>query len=397
MSSKLVAIDLFSGAGGLSLGFEQVGFSVPMALEIDIWATETFKGNRSNCNVIKADITELSDSFFKDYKGADVVMGGPPCQGFSISASNRRNPDDPRNFLYRDFLRAVKVIKPRGFLLENVKEIFKARIPSGDLILNDFSKILSKLGYSFFYSLLNTADFGIPQSRVRFFLVAGIKGTPDIKSNKSFGVESPLFPKSQPYYSSWEAISDLPSVIPRKYKENDTLSYKKEPQNDYQRQLRKGSTIIYNHIPMRHTDRTIEKFKLISIRGRKTNIPKEFSSRKRGDPSKFSKVIYDQNHRRLNPNKPSPTITASFYSSFIHPFANRNLTVREAARIQSFPDKYRFYGKRTTLSKKLLARKGIYEDMHLDQFNQVGNAVPPLLANSLARSISDFLLGRRHK
>lgn len=397
MSSKLVAIDLFSGAGGLSLGFEQVGFSVPMALEIDIWATETFKGNRSNCNVIKADITELSDSFFKDYKGADVVMGGPPCQGFSISASNRRNPDDPRNFLYRDFLRAVKVIKPRVVLLENVKEIFKARIPSGDLLLNDFSKILSKLGYSFFYSLLNTADFGIPQSRVRFFLVAGIKGTPDIKSNKSFGVESPLFPKSQPYYSSWEAISDLPSVIPRKYKENDTLSYKKEPQNDYQRQLRKGSTIIYNHIPMRHTDRTIEKFKLISIRGRKTNIPKEFSSRKRGDPSKFSKVIYDQNHRRLNPNKPSPTITASFYSSFIHPFANRNLTVREAARIQSFPDKYRFYGKRTTLSKKLLARKGIYEDMHLDQFNQVGNAVPPLLANSLARSISDFLLGRRHK
>jgi len=244
--------------------------------------------------------------------------------------------------------------------------------------------------------LLNAADFGIPQSRVRLFLVAGTKGIPDINSSKSFGVESPLFSESRPYYTSWDAISDLPSVIPRKYKEEETLHYKKVPQNDYQRQLRSGSKIIYNHIPMRHTNKTIERFKLIPIKRGKTNITKEFSSRKRGDPNKFSKVIYDQNHRKLNPNKPSPTITASFYSSFIHSFEHRNLTVREAARIQSFPDVYRFYGKRTTLSNKLLAKKGIYEDMHLDQFNQVGNAVPPLLSKALAKSISDFLLKRRH-
>lgn len=388
----LTAIDLFAGAGGLSLGFEQAGFSVPVAIERDVWAAETFEKNRPGCKVIQADITELSDSFFNAFAGIDVVMGGPPCQGFSISASNRRNPNDPRNFLYRDFLRAVRVIKPRMVFIENVKEILTARIPSGELLLQDLCKILKGLGYESTHSLLNAADFGVPQSRIRFFLAAGLNDVPNFQNYRSFGIHSPLFKYCQPYLTLWDAISDLPSVTPRNLMENETLNYDKEPANEYQRRLRDGCSLIYNHIPMRHTDRMIDRFRLIPIEANGKVVPDEYASRKRGNPEQISESVYGQNHRRLNPNKPCPTITASFYSSFIHPYEHRNLTVREAARAQGFPDSYRFYGKRTTLSKRLLHKKGIFEDMHLDQFNQVGNAVPPILARALAEKMSNFLL-----
>ena len=394
MRRTLTAIDLFAGAGGLSLGFEQAGFLVPVAIERDVWATETFEKNRSGCKVVQADITQLSDSFFNAFTGIDVIMGGPPCQGFSISASNRRDPNDPRNFLYRDFLRAVKVIKPRMVFIENVKEISTARIPSGELLLQDLCKILRGLGYEFTHSLLNAADFGVPQSRIRFFLAAGLNGVPNLQNYRSFGVESPLFKCCQPYLTLWDAISDLPSVAPRNLKEDETLNYDKEPANEYQRRMRDGCSLVYNHIPMRHTDRMMDRFRLIPIEANGKVVPNEYASRKRGNPEQISESVYGQNHRRLNPNKPFPTITASFYSSFIHPYEHRNLTVREAARAQGFPDNYRFYGKRTTLSKKLLHKKGILGDMHLDQFNQVGNAVPPILARALAEKISDFLLNR---
>lgn len=391
MTEKLFALDLFAGAGGLSLGFENAGFIISEAIEKDTWAADTFKKNRPDCEVICEDIIELSDSYLKKFTEIDVVIGGPPCQGFSISASNRRDPNDPRNFLYREFLRAVGVIRPRMVFLENVKEILKARIPTGEFLLNDFCGILSRLGYKYTYSLLNAEDFGIPQHRIRFFLVAGLDGVPDISKVGPGGRELPLFSENHPYLSIWDAISDLPSVVPRQHKEDDIFVYDVTPKNSYQEKMREGSNKIFNHIPMRHTDRTIERFKHIQYNSKQTVIPLEYCSRKRSSPSEISWKTYEQNHRKINPDVPSPTITASFYSSFIHPFEHRNLTVREAARIQSFPDIYRFYGKRTTLSKKLLKRKGIYEDLHLDQFNQVGNAVPPLLAKELATRIYRFL------
>lgn len=386
----LFAIDLFAGAGGLSLGFEQAGFSIPLVIEKDDWAADTYENNRENISVTRTDITQVDDSFFSNFTGVDAIIGGPPCQGFSISASNRRKEDDPRNYLYRDFLRAVRVIKPRVVFMENVKEIVKYRLPTGELLVSDIVRTLELMDYKVSYHIVNAANYGVPQERIRFFLIATKGFDIDISNLETFHTEQTLF-QTNSHRTIWDAISDLPEVVPRKLDENDILEYDKEPQNEYQQEMRNKSSKIFNHIPMKHTDRTIEKFKLIDVKGTVENIPEEYRSRQRGNSAVVSEKVYSQNHRRIDSNKPSPTITASFYSSFIHPYQHRNLTVREAARIQSFPDYYKFYGKRTTLSKKLLEKKGIYEDLHLDQFNQVGNAVPPLLAKSFAEHISKYL------
>jgi DNA (cytosine-5)-methyltransferase 1 len=385
LNRKFSAIDLFAGAGGMSLGFENAGFDIPLAVEIDDWAVDTYRKNRENCNIVKSDILEIEDSFFQKYSGVDAVIGGPPCQGFSISASNRRDPDDPRNYLYRQFLRVVKLVKPRMVFMENVKEIVKFKLPDGKLLLDEIIFCLEELNYNVKVFIINAADFGIPQERIRFFMVASLGPIPNILQAATFSETTDLFIQNK-YRSVYLAISDLPIVYPRQHEEGDIFEYSKQSENDYQKRLRLGSTNIYNHIPMRHTDRTIEKFKMIRSQG-VDSLPDDLRSRTRGDASKISNKTYSQNHRRINPDKPSPTITASFYSSFIHPYQDRNLTVREAARIQSFPDSYVFHGKRTTLSKKLLEKKGIFEDVHLDQFNQVGNAVPPLLAEKFAGKI----------
>ena len=141
---------------------------------------------------------------------------------------------------------------------------------------------------------------------------------------------------------------------------------------------------------MQHTDKTVQKFEFILAQN-DMPLPDDLKPRVRSHTDQISTATYGQNHRVIDVNKVSPTITASFYSSFIHPSQPRNLTVREAARIQTFPDNFVFMGKKTTLSKKLLAKKGIYEELHLDQFNQVGNAVPPLMAHHLAE-ICKYLL-----
>ena len=149
--------------------------------------------------------------------------------------------------------------------------------------------------------------------------------------------------------------------------------------------------MLYNHIPMQHTQKTIQKFIFLqSEHGQQ--LPDELRPRVRGDVDTISNASYSQNHRIIDGQKVSPTITASFYSSFIHPTQPRNITVREAARIQTFPDSFVFKGKKTTLSKKLLAKKGIFDELHLDQFNQVGNAVPPLMAEHLAQICRKFLM-----
>nr|CAA74996.1 Bpu10I (5m)cytosine-specific DNA modification methyltransferase (C1) [Bacillus pumilus] len=390
-NKKVSPIDLFAGAGGMSLGFENAGFEIPLAVEIDDWAVDTYRKNRENSNVIKNDILEIDNAFFKQFSGIDAVIGGPPCQGFSISASNRRNPDDPRNYLYRQFLRVIKLVKPRIVFMENVKEIVKFVLPNGKLLLDEIIFCLEELGYSIKPFIINAADFGIPQERIRFFMVASLGPVPDLLQEATYSETVDLL-RPNKYRDVYSAISDLPAVYPRQHEEGDTFEYDNQPVNNYQRLMRKGSANIYNHIPMRHTDRTIEKFKMIRTQGI-DSLPENLRSRTRGDSSKISNKTYSQNHRRINPTKPSPTITASFYSSFIHPYQDRNLTVREAARIQSFPDNYIFYGKRTTLSKKLLEKKGIFEDVHLDQFNQVGNAVPPLLAEKFASIIIQSLKG----
>ena len=386
---KYRAIDLFAGAGGLSLGFESEGFSIPLAIEKDTWAKNTYNLNHIDKNCIEADITTLPDDFFQKYNGnVDVVMGGPPCQGFSIAASNRRKEFDERNFLYRQFLRVVKLVAPKMVLIENVKEFIKYHLPNGELLIKDIVETLENLGYVCSYSVFELKDYGIPQDRKRTFLMAAktdLVQTLDLHELLKPFLKSPI--------TLGEAISDLPQVEPYQYKEGDVLEYTKQPQNEFQMQLRNKCDKVYNHIPMQHTAKTVEKFKFIMAHS-KEEMPDDLKSRVRGNVNEISKSAFSQNHRVMDANKISPTITASFYSSFIHPNQPRNLTVREAARVQTFPDTFIFTGKKTTLSKKLLSKKGIIEDLHLDQFNQVGNAVPPMMAGILAK-ICKTILGTK--
>lgn len=376
---NIKAIDLFAGAGGLSFGFEAKGVEVVLAIEKDSWAVETYQKNHRNKNCVEADITKLPDSFFGEYQGkVDIVMGGPPCQGFSIAASNRRKEGDERNFLYREFLRVVSVVKPRVVLLENVKEFGKYYLPDGRLLVDDVVSTLNNYGYRCSYSVIDVKDYGVPQDRRRFFLL-GIKD-----KTLDFNLLGMLKAYNGKACNLGDAISDLPDVMPYQFKEGDVMPYTQEPQNDFQRLMRGESTLVNNHIPMQHTPKTVEKFRFLLNNGSKDELPDNLRSVVRGDSTRISNSRFSQNHRVMDAAKIAPTITASFYSSFIHPTQPRNLTVREAARIQTFPDTFVFYGKRTTLSKKLLSRKGIVEDLHLDQFNQVGNAVPPMMASIMA-------------
>lgn len=375
-----IVIDLFAGAGGLSLGFEQKSFSIDLAIEKDLWAQETYVLNHSNHNCIVADIAQLPDSFFLQYKDkVDVVMGGPPCQGFSIAASNRRDKNDSRNFLYLEFLRVVNIIKPKVVIIENVKEFVKYILPSGKKLVDDVAERLSQIGYDFDYKIVSMSDYGIPQDRTRFIGFAIHRAI-----SVSFNLSNALEKYKKTPLTLMQVIGDLPIVAPRQLQDGDTIEYNIEPTNPFQCNIRNGSTFVANHVPMLHTPKTIEKFKFLLEKGSKEELPDELKSHIRGNVHEISNSKFSQNHRVLKANKIAPTITASFYSSFIHPTQPRNLTVREAARIQTFPDSFIFTGKKTTLSKKLLAKKGIVEDLHLDQFNQVGNAVPPMMARILA-------------
>jgi DNA (cytosine-5)-methyltransferase 1 len=394
MKKVLSAIDLFSGAGGMSFGFSQAGFEIPFAVEKDLWASETYSLNHPKTKLVTKNICDMADSEFAPYRGIDVVVGGPPCQGFSISASSRRRVDDPRNLLYLEFLRVVSIVLPKVVLIENVREITRFKLPDGRLLCDDIKDRLAELGYAAEVLTLNASLFGVPQARIRAFVVACRsqdslnRAVANLLAMNKPGSDLLSADRNLPI-SLWEAISDLPEVQPWKVAEDAILRYAVAPRNQYQRYLRDTSKTVINHVPMRHTPRMIERFQhLISNSDlHVSTLPDGLTPRTRGNPEISSGKTYDQNHRRLDPLKPSPTITASFYSSFIHPYQPRNLTVREAARLQGFPDSFVFMGKRTTLSKKLLTRKGEFGDLYLDQFNQVGNSVPPILAKALAEQI----------
>jgi DNA (cytosine-5)-methyltransferase 1 len=382
-------LDLFAGAGGLSYGFEQAGCEVDLAVEKDAWAVETYRLNHKNKNIIECDINELGNAFFEEYKGKiDIVMGGPPCQGFSIAASNRRKKDDERNVLYKQYLRVVDVVKPKLVLIENVKEIVNYKLPDGTKIVDDIKSYFDNNEYVYDYKILNCRNYGIPQDRRRFFFVAIRK---EIHEDK-FNLEELMKKFVVPEISFVEAMSDLPKVKSKEYPEEAVIEYDKEPLNEYQKYIRQGSIRLHNHIPMQHTEKTVQKFAFLLEKNGK-ELPEDLKPRVRGNLDEISKSTYSQNHRIIDGSKVSPTITASFYSSFVHPNQPRNLTVREAARMQTFPDTFVFKGKKTTLSKKLLAKKGIFEEIHLDQFNQVGNAVPPLMGQHLAEICIELLKG----
>ena len=342
---KHTFIDLFSGCGGLSLGFEMAGFESVLA--IDFWqdALDTYAYNRGNTRTLCGDLSKIDPSEIKDkydITDVDVIIGGPPCQGFSIAG--KRIIDDDRNKLYKAFVNFVSVFKPKAFVMENVPTILT--MGNGiirEAILNDFTS----LGYHISVQVLTASDYGVPQNRRRAVFV-GTLGDTDFKF--------PL-PSKSVKVSSKEALCDLPeSSIP------DGADYPVGPVSEYQKWARTGSTGVYNHDITIHTKQTQEIISRVPDGGNYKDLPKELWNTRKVHIA----------WTRLNSAKPSFTIDCGHNHHFHYKF-NRVPTVRESARLQSFPDKFVFLG-----------NKG-------SQLKQVGNAVPPLLAYAISQQLIKFL------
>lgn len=402
-------IDLFAGAGGMGLGFEMADYSVELSLEIDKWACETLLENRPNHSIVNADIrdyqsqNEISSLYGGD---PDVIIGGPPCQGFSISGPAQKDPQDPRNSLFLNFALWVKHLQPKIFVMENVKGIMGRRNSDGERVTDIIEREFTHIGYDLNVWLLNAAHYGVPQNRERVFFVGNRLGLDCINappqthfsSNNSEGSQLSFFESENmnQTISIWEAISDLPELYAGEGLEEQ--EYNSPPQNEYQRWVRGNSEVLYNHVAMNHSRRLVERFKQIGWGKSSSDVSGEFMPRARNGNGEASTRVYDQNNRRLYPHRPSHTIAASFYANFVHPFQHRNITAREGARVQSFPDDYRFMGKKTTPSHKLLQRENRLDEKHLCQYNQIGNAVPPLLAKAIALHLLEALsVGARQK
>ncbi len=383
-------LDTFAGAGGFSLGFELAGAKVIGAIEIDTWAYETFKFNHPDATVMQSDITSLSDEQIVDAFGKlnpDIILGGPPCQGFSICNKNSGDPKDPRNSFFEEFIRVGRLLNPQIMIMENVPNLINAKSENKEPVVNIISDELRRLGYHVEYRILEATDYGVPQIRKRLVVIASRTKLaypfPDKTHTTKNTIE--LFEiglKSCP--TLWDAISDLPEIEAREGAEE--INYSKPPQNEYQSFLRKDAIKLFNHKAMNHSKRLVQRFAAMSWGDSTSDVPDHLGPLKRNS-TEFSEKSYDQNNRRMHPNRPCHTIAASFYANFVHPYKNRNFTAREGARIQSFPDWYVFKGKPTVVSHKLLQREGRLDEKHLCQYNQIGNAVPPLMAKAIAENI----------
>lgn len=348
----LKMIDLFSGVGGLSYGFRQEGFEVILANEIDKEIVYAYQQNHPGVKVINEDITKLDiESTFQQYKEkVQLIVGGPPCQGFSQKGS-RNFLGDERNFLFRYFYKVVKFLKPKYFLIENVPNMLTA---GNGYFKKEIYRLFEDLGYKLDSAILNAYDFGVPQLRRRAFVLGKLDGA----VNLPIGFEERT--------TVWDAISDLAFLESGEGQEVQDYIY--EPQSSYQRKMRKNSSKLYNHVATRHSDIALERLKLIPPEMGREVLPKEH----------LTKSIYSGTWTRMVKDEPSATITTRFDTpssgKFTHPYLNRAITVREAARIQSFPDDFIFYGSKAS------------------QMKQVGNAVPPLLAQAIARVIKNDVI-----
>jgi len=341
-------IDLFAGVGGLSLGFKQEGFDIILANESDISIADSYKKNHSSTKMVVGDITSLDLSeIFKPYRNKiDVIIGGPPCQGFS-QKGQRKTIHDDRNFLFKYYVNIVDLVQPRYFVMENVPNLLTTE---NGYFKQEIEELFNSIGYSLRSGTLNAADFGIPQNRKRA-VILGKRGS------NSIALPTPNTEK----VNIWDAISDL------SYLESgegvEIQDYRIKSQSSYQKKIRLNSKKLYNHVSTKHSDVVIERLEMIPPNAGKEALPKKH----------LTKSIYSGTWTRMRKHEVSATITTRFDTpssgKFTHPYLNRAITVREAARIQSFPDNFQFFGTKTS------------------QMKQVGNAVPPMLSREIAKII----------
>lgn len=380
-------LDTFSGAGGFSLGFQMAGYETIGAIEIDKWASETFKFNHPNVNIITGDIQRIHKEELEKNFGnqtPDIILGGPPCQGYSVCNINNGDPKDPRNSLFEEFLRIGKIYNPKIMIMENVPNLINSKTSNKEKVIDIIIKELENEGYFVYTKILSANDFGVPQNRKRLFVIASKSKLDKPFPDPTHSLEGNNLLKTP---TLWDAISDLNELKAREGGEK--LAYEKDIVTDYQKLLRQDSIDLYNHKAMNHTKRMVERFESMSWGDSVSDVPEHLKPLERNGKGKISNKTYDQNNRRMHPNKPCHTITASFYANFVHPYSNRNFTAREGARIQSFPDNYVFKGKPTVVSQKLLAKEGRLDEKHLGQYNQIGNAVPPLLSRAIAENLKN--------
>lgn len=384
-------LDTFAGAGGFSLGFKMAGYNIVGAIEQDSWACDTFNVNHPTTKLVKQDISQLSNidikNEFHDLQ-PEVILGRAPCQGFSVCNKNNGDTKDPRNSLFMDFVRIGDLLSPSIMILENVPNLVKAKTKNNQKVIDILIKELKEIGFYSYIKILQASAYGIPQSRKRLFVVASKKKlkNPFPQATHKTITDNSIFASNLDYCPNlWDAISDLPDIEAREGSEE--MLYTKNPHNSYQNFMRKNSHKVFNHVAMKHTKRVVNRFSTMSWGDSTADVPENLLPYERNGRGKISTKIYDQNNRRMHPYKLCHTITASFYANFVHPFKNRNFTAREGARIQSFPDWYVFKGKPTVVSQKLLEREGREAEKHLCQYNQIGNAVPPLLAKKIAENL----------
>jgi DNA (cytosine-5)-methyltransferase 1 len=394
-----LVLDVFAGAGGFSLGFQMAGYEILGAVEIDQWACETFAHNHPRATVLQRDIAELTDHEILDQfatRKPDIIIGGPPCQGFSIANRNGGDPKDPRNALFAHFLRFGRLLQPSIMVMENVPNLGAAKTSEGQSVIAIITSSLEALGYTTYSTVLHATNYGVPQLRSRLLVLASrqplLHPFPDATHAFLSSVPLPdLLDNLKPCPTLWDAISDLPPLLPGEGGEE--LPYPSCPLTEYQASMRAGSERIFNHKAMNHGGRMVARFSAMKCGDTVNDLPDHLMPRRRNS-HELTTNAYDQNNRRMHPDRPCHTIAASFYANFVHPYQNRNFTAREGARIQSFPDWYRFMGKPTVVSQKLLARENRHEERHLCQYSQIGNAVPPLLAHAVALNLKSVLLGR---
>ena len=397
---KYKVLDLFAGAGGFGLGFRLSDnqYELVCSLEKDEWAVETLNANNSEKQlIIQKDIRQFKsiDQILSACQcKPDVIIGGPPCQGFSIAGPNK-DPKDPRNSLFKNFAQWVDAFKPKVFVMENVHGILSRKNERGERVINIIIDTFQKIGYKVLSWELNAANYGVPQNRERVFIVGSRYGHVISPPAITHYIQNDIkklngnIDTLKPAITVIEAIGDLPKLNANDGKEIST--FKSKPKSEFQKGIRDSNDILYNHVTMAHTKRIVERYKKILKGYSLEEIPKELRVRKRNGNGDISKSKYHSNYRHLKSNMVSFTIPASFYSNFVHPNQPRNITSREAARLQSFPDSYVFKGKRTQISSKLLKQLGKEDENFLSQYNQIGNAVPPLLAKVVASRIYEYL------
>ena len=355
-------VDLFSGAGGLSEGFRQSGFKILLANDFDSWCEATYKLNHPETMFLSGSIENITANnilSMLDIKlgELDCIIGGPPCQAFSVY-NHQRGMHDERSGLFREYLRLVAGILPKYVIIENVPGM--SSVEDG-IAVKEIIQGLNTLGYKVEVALLKAEDYGVAQERRRLIFIGN-------RLNADITFPTPTHGKGLlPYVTVWDTISDLP--ILKNGEGDEVMNYTSAPQSDYQKSIRDGAQMVFNHVAPTLGDINIERMKHIPEGGSWRDIPQELlpDGMKRARRSDHTK-----RYGRLRRDGFASTILTKcdpHWGAFFHPTQDRAITVREAARLQSFPDRIRFEGSR------------------VEQYKQVGNAVPVLLSAAVARVI----------